>query len=158
MVRVREDGGNDRFNIYVGTLFEEVIKKKENLTSDQIVSYVRDKIVNDIGNRVNAILAIGSEVGSVSQNDSGRYLVSEAIVLMDAALDKCCQPQPPCPRRRFRCCLPLTCCPVPVCCAPCCCYRRLNAFSRRKKRELPANIEDEEKFCQQMSDIGELNS
>lgn len=73
---------------YVGALTPKAMEGKQVHTLDDITRFIHKQMVSDIKTRINTILAIGIELGRVSQ-EGNRYKVNKGIVRLDRSLDNC---------------------------------------------------------------------
>ncbi|CAH1405492.1 unnamed protein product [Nezara viridula] len=111
-----------RFKRYLRTLIEDAVRTQcDGVTSDEVTNYIQERLKKDVQNRVNALLAMGSEVGMVNKKEEGRYVVKKGAGELEKALDKCYRPKKFCPP-------PMPCCNDP--CPP----EECNAPKKRKKK------------------------
>lgn len=97
-----------RFKRYLRSLIEEAVRTQcDGITSDEVSEFIQERLKNDVKNRVNALLAIGSEVGMVNKKDEGRYVLKKGSKQLEKTLDKCYKPKKFCPP------------PIPCCKNPC---------------------------------------
>ncbi|CAH1405491.1 unnamed protein product [Nezara viridula] len=87
MARIKREDAM-RFKKYVWALFEEVVRtQRKGITSGEISSYIQSRLKVDVRNRVNAILALGAEVGLVNMKQEGRFLMKRGVSELDKLLD-----------------------------------------------------------------------
>lgn len=87
MARIKKEDAL-RMKRYVLALFEEVVKSQcKGISPGEISSYIQSRLKVGVKNRVNAILALGAEVGLVNMKQEGRFLMKKGVSELDRLLD-----------------------------------------------------------------------